>query len=232
LAVPVRGRGENQREGAGSLLLAAAAAQTGLMDALMPALPTEVSHTTTASRRVLLSTLVFLGVVRLRRLWELRSYTGDALGLLTGRRRAYGYRHAERFLADVADQGGAERLTDALAGWTVRLWRPLPDPGGERLAVGVALVRELRRHVPSAPALETADPRRWDADLHGAAGAWWQAGWVATPTPGPPTEPKLIPVITTAATGDPVELARTYFQRWPAQENVIKLWLLPLSAFK
>ena len=58
---------------------------------------------------------------------------------------------------------------------------------------------------------------------------WWQAGWVATPTPGPPTEPKLIPIITTGQVDDPAELARTYFHRWPAQENVIKAWLLPLG---
>ena len=129
---PVRGRGENQptpeREGAGSLLLAAAAAETGLVAALAPALPTELSHTTPVSRCQLLSTLLFLGVVGLRRLWDLRGYAGDALALLTGRRRAYGYRHAERFLAQLAQAGGAERLTDALARWSGTLWRPRLRP--------------------------------------------------------------------------------------------------------
>jgi hypothetical protein len=52
---------------------------------------------------------------------------------------------------------------------------------------------------------------------------------VASPTPNPPTESKLIPIITTGPVEDPVELARTYFHRWPAQENVIKAWLLPLG---
>jgi hypothetical protein len=132
---PVRGRGENQptpeREGAGSLLLAAAAAETGLVAALAPALPSELSHTSAVSRCQLLSTLLFLGVVGLQRLWDLRGYAGDALALLTGRRRAYGYRHTERFLAELA-AGGAERLTEALAQWTGALWwprlRPVEEP--------------------------------------------------------------------------------------------------------
>ena len=384
---PVRGRGGNgaaaEREGAGGLLLAAAATETRLVTTLAPALPTGLSHTTPVSRRQLLGTLLFLGAVGLRRLWDLRGYAGDALALLTGRRRAYGYRHAERFLAQLARAGGAERLTDALACWTGRLWVPrlrlveepapafyidghhkavyadhliprglvarrgvvlgcralvlLHDAGGHpllaathrgdlhltiglpqiidrfeaavglrqvervivdregmaaaflaelaaagrtvvtvlkadqyaglgafadvgafmplqhdragqvvrevaparfglplpghptrRLAVSVALVRELRQQVPrSAP--EASEPSAWDADLQGAAACWWQAGWVATPTPGPPTEPKLIPIVTTGPVDDPTELARAYFHRWPAQENVIKAWLLPLG---
>jgi len=372
-----------EREGAGSLLLAAAAAETGVLETLAPALPTGLSHTTAVSRRQLLSTLLFLGAVGLRRLWDLRGYAGDALALLTGRRRAYGYRHAERFLAELADQGGAEQLTDRLAAWTGRLWRPgprpveepppsfyidghhkavyadhliprglvarrgvvlgcralvllhdaaghpllatthrgdlhlttglpaivarfevavgvrqvervivdregmaaaflaalaaagrtvvtvlkadqyadvgsftevgafvplqhdrsgrvvrdvaparfalpLPDRPSERLEVGVALVRDLRQQVPRPPS-EATEPRRWDADLRGAAALWWQAGWLASPTPGPPTDPKLIPIITTGRVDDPAELARTYFHRWPAQENSFKSWLLPLG---
>ena len=129
---PVRGWGENQptpeREGAGSLLLAAAAAETGVLAALAPTLPSELSHTTSASRQPLLATLLLLGVVGLRRLWDLRGYAGDALALLTGRQRAYGYRHAERFLAQLAQTGGAERLTDALARWSGTLWRPVEEP--------------------------------------------------------------------------------------------------------
>jgi hypothetical protein len=74
--------------------------------------------------RALLLTLLFLAAVGLRRTWDLRSYTGTALALLTGRVWAYGYRHIERFLAEVACAGGAELLTDALADWTARLWLP------------------------------------------------------------------------------------------------------------
>jgi len=39
----------------------------------------------------------------------------------------------------------------------------------------------------------------------------------------------LIPIVTTAEQIDAVTLAQTYIHRWPAQENVIKDWLLPLG---
>jgi hypothetical protein len=49
--------------------------------------------------RYLLLTLLFLQAVGLQRTWDLRGYSGQALALLTGRDRTYGYRHTERFLA-------------------------------------------------------------------------------------------------------------------------------------
>jgi hypothetical protein len=52
--------------------------------------------------RCQLLTLLFLEAVGLRRTLDLRSYTGQALALLTGRRLAYGYRYTERFLAELA----------------------------------------------------------------------------------------------------------------------------------
>ncbi|NTU85432.1 MAG: hypothetical protein HGA45_39775 [Chloroflexales bacterium] len=72
----------------------------------------------------LLLTLLFLPVAGLRRTWDLRSYSGDALALLTGRGWAYGYRHVERFLAWLAHAGAADRFTNALARWTTQLWQP------------------------------------------------------------------------------------------------------------
>jgi hypothetical protein len=42
-------------------------------------------------------------------------------------------------------------------------------------------------------------------------------------------EPKLIPIVTTATEADAVELVHTYTRRWPAQENVIRDWLIPLG---
>ncbi len=66
-------------------------------------------------------TLLFLGAVELRRTWDLLSYTGDGLALLTGRKRAYSYRYAEEFLVRIAQASGAERLTDTLARWTALL---------------------------------------------------------------------------------------------------------------
>ena len=71
----------------------------------------------------LLLTLLFLCAVGLRRLWDLRHDTGDALALLTGRPVAYGYRVLARFLALLAPTA-AEPLTDALATWTATLWLP------------------------------------------------------------------------------------------------------------
>ena len=84
---------------------------------------------------MLVLTLLFLGVVGLPRTWDLRGYTGDALALLTGRKRAYGYFHTERLLSQMAQANQAETLTDALAVWTAQLWRP---PAQEHLGQSAA----------------------------------------------------------------------------------------------
>jgi len=337
------------------------------------------------TRRQSFLTLLFLGAVSLRRTCDLKRYTGDALGLLTGRRRAYGFWHTERFLSQVARSGGDETLTDALAAWTSKLWpvgasqpgspppafyvdghrKPvfsdhliprgligrtgkvlggrallllhdalghphlstthrgdlhltkgvsqflirydqatggnsvarliidregmaaeflhqlvaqgrtvvtilksnqhaglasftdvgafvplcrdrngmvtrevtsarfalsLPDHPGQTLRLSVALIRDLRRPVQVIrdPA-ESKEAWRWDADLAGVSGHWWKSGWVATPTPSAPTEPTLIPIVTTASSVDAVELAQVYTHRWPAQENSIRDFLLSLG---
>ncbi len=119
------------QEGAGSLLLLAAAHETGLLHALTTALPCATATTPprlarmlATTVRALLLTLLFLTAVGLKRTWDLRGYTGTTLALLSGRVWAYGYRHVERFLAVVAVSGGADRLTDALAHWTTQLWLP------------------------------------------------------------------------------------------------------------
>lgn len=109
----------------------AAVHETGLLTALLTALPLPVSggrsrlrHMLRTPLQALLLTLLFLAVVGLRRPWDLRGYTGRALALLTGRLWAFGYRHVERFLALLAQAGAAEPLTDALARWTTQLWHP------------------------------------------------------------------------------------------------------------
>lgn len=374
------------QEGAGGLLLLAGAQETALLPTLEQALPlgppAEQARAVPASltaRRQLLLTLLFLGGVGVRRTWELRGYVGSGLALLSGRRRAYSYRSAERFLSAVAARGGAEILTAALGAWTTQLWPPglggaerptfyidghrkavysdaliprglvarhgkvlgcralvllhdaaghpllvsthrgdlhltsgvplllaryeqhhpplrglvidregvaaaflreleeegrqvitvlrtdqysgvasfrdvgpfvpwrydrqgavirdvaaarytlaVPDQPAAALDLCVALVRDLRRQVPCAPDPE-AEPVRWADDLEGEARWWWEPGWVATPAPAPPTEAKLIPVVTTAAEMDPLLLAQTYFHRWPAQENAIRDFLIPLG---
>ncbi len=332
-----------------------------------------------------LVTLLFLEAVGLRRTWDLRGYTGQALALLTSRSLAYGYRHTERFLAELASVGADAPLTEALARWTASLWEPglqgrenpvpvfyvdghrktvyadsliprgligrtgkvlgcralvvlhdakghpllvtthrgdqhlttglpailahyeqaaglerlkrivvdregmaaellaalagegrtvitvlrtdqynglesfrqvgefislqvdrqgkvirevalarfglpLPEHQGQELEVRVALIRDWRRLVPKALSSEEEDrPLRWDEKPDGTHEYWLDEGWQATPLPAQPTEPKLIPIVTTATEADAVELVHTYTRRWPAQENAIRDWLIPLG---
>lgn len=93
-----------------------------------------LAHLTASSRRMLLLTLLFLGVVGLRRTCDLRGYSGDALGVLTGRKRAYGYAHVERFLSQLAHAGGAGTFTHALGKWTNGLWQSqaTEEPAADR----------------------------------------------------------------------------------------------------
>jgi hypothetical protein len=384
--------------GAGSLLLLAAVHETGLITTLLTALPTPAPTTRfgrmgRATVRALLLTLLFLTAVGLRRTWDLRSYTGDALALLTGRVWAYGYRHVERFLAWLARAGAADPLTDALACWTTQLWQPavamaaapayyyidghrkpvyaddriprgligrtgaiegcralvllhdaqghpllatthrgdqhltiglpqmlaryaqatgrrtidhvvvdregmggdflaslvaagctvitilradqydglasfsdigpfvplvrdrqgtvvrevaparfalpIPDRLGETLPLSVALIRDLRCQIPALVLAEADDdlddpnwlpPReRWLAGLAPDDRRWWESDWVATPLPATPTQPKLIPIVSTAETRNAVALAQCYTARWPQQENIIRDFLIPLG---
>jgi hypothetical protein len=103
-----------------------------------------------------------------------------------------------------------------------------PDGDEEPLRLAVALIRDLRRTVSCSASPEDL-PRAWWADIRDEEVAWWQAGWQATPAPAQPTEPKLIPIVTTAEQVDAVTLAQIYIHRWPAQEDVIKDFLLPLG---
>jgi hypothetical protein len=104
---------------------------------------------------------------------------------------------------------------------------PLPDQPGASLPLRVALVRDLHRQVPSQHAEEPA--RSFDADLNLLKQAWWEDDWQASPTPVAPTTAKVIPIVTTAATADAVTLAQLYARRWPAQENIIRDYLLALG---
>ena len=344
-----------------------------------------LAHTTPATRRQSLLTLLFLGVVGLRRTCDLRGYAGEALARLSGRRRAYGFWHTERFLSQVARAGGDETLTEALAAWTARLWReeppepgqappafyldghkkpvysdhliprgligrtgkilgcrallllhdakghplfatthrgdlhltkgvpaflecyeqatesntltrliidregmaaeflaalvaqgrtvvtilhanqyqglasftevgnfvplcrdragavtrevasarfalPLPDHPDQSLSLAVALIRDWRTQVPlPSPPEQGTKHECWDADLEGISLLWWKPGWIAPPSLAAPTEPKLIPIVTTASSCDPIELVQVYTHRWPAQENSLRDFLLSLG---
>jgi hypothetical protein len=122
-------------------LLLAAAQETELLPSLEAALAAcdagtqpRLAHLTAPSRRMLLLTLLFLGAVGLRRTWDLRGYSGDALGVLTGRKRAYGYAHVERFLSQLAHAGGAKTFTQAFEKWAARVFqsRTTEEPATDR----------------------------------------------------------------------------------------------------
>ena len=119
------------------MLLVAAAHETGLLvqleTAIAPCL-TQASYpqvfSSSRSQRSLLLTLLFLNAVGLRRTRDLRGYANEALDLLTGRHRAYGYWHTERFLTHLAIRGAAEVLTNALGKWSAALWQSGAEQDG------------------------------------------------------------------------------------------------------
>jgi hypothetical protein len=117
------------QEGAGGLLVVAAAHETGLLTELEsaiascePTTPRSLLSSSPQCRRQLLQTLLFLPLGSLHRTHDLRSYTGNTLALVTGRHRAYGYCHTERFLSQLAKAKGSEALTAVLGSWTAHLW--------------------------------------------------------------------------------------------------------------
>jgi len=100
---------------------------TAVMEVADPAIPGLGPPNPVVIARLLL-TLLFLPVAGLARIWDLRSYTGTMLAVLTGRERAYSQRYAERFLARLAHAGAAEPLTEVMARWTWSLWRDREQP--------------------------------------------------------------------------------------------------------
>jgi len=130
------------QEGVGGLLLLAAAHETGLLSDLETAIascePTTARSLLSSSpqcRRQLMLTLLFLPLSGLHRTYDLRSYTGNALAVMTGRSRAYGYCHTERFLSQLAKANGSETLTTALGSWTAHLWEEGLQNTGEEAAL-------------------------------------------------------------------------------------------------
>ncbi len=103
---------------------------------------------------------------------------------------------------------------------------PLPNHPDRCLDLRVALVRDLRRLVSCAGRKDDHGPIH-DNCLDSPS--WFADDWVPTATPAMPTEPVLVPIVTTATEFDPAEVATAYVHRWSAQENVIRDWLLPLG---
>jgi hypothetical protein len=137
------------------------------MPNLSPAGPVRrIARSRPATLRCLLLTLLCLQSVGLRRTWDVRSYTGQALALLTGRDRAYSYRHTERFLAELACVSADVPLTSALARWTASLWEPRPER--RESPVPVFYVDGHRKPIYADAALPTRidwtrRPKSWDA---------------------------------------------------------------------
>jgi hypothetical protein len=97
-----------------------------------------------------------------------------------------------------------------------------PEAAGERLPLYVALIRDWRRTVPAELKKEVEEPL---PIIEG----WWEETWQPTPLPAAPTAPKLIPIVSTAPIADVVDCVQRYKRRWPAQENIIRDFLLPLG---
>jgi hypothetical protein len=138
------------------LLLLAAAQQTGLLDALVKAVMERADSTIPGLNPPnpvvvmhLFLTLLFLPVAGLARTWDLRSYTGTMLAMVTGRERAYSQRYTERFLARLAHTGSAERLTEVVAKWTWELWQTEQPSSDQPTAPAVFYVDGHRKAVYS-----------------------------------------------------------------------------------
>jgi hypothetical protein len=143
-----------------------------------------------------------------------------------------------RDLSSFSDVGAFVPLSTDIHGQVLREVAPArisllrEDHPDEPLCLQVALIRDLRRRVPARPDPEEAPyPSRWDSDLPDDQRTWWREGWQATAAPAKETTAKLIPIVTAQETPiiDAVELSQTYIHRWPAQENIIKDYLLPLG---
>ena len=102
-----------------------------------------------------------------------------------------------------------------------------PTQPDQPLALQVALIRDWRKRIVCE--VGTDEGEQWQADVAPDQQQFWDPEWQATPAPPAVTRPKLIPVVTTAAEVDAVELAHTYFRRWTCQENAIRDWLIPLN---
>jgi len=83
---------------------------------------TRLAHQRASTNQQLSRTLLFMPVAEQFRPWDLRTYTGGQLAVLSGREQAYGYRTTERFLSEVAQAGANQSLSARVAHWSYHLW--------------------------------------------------------------------------------------------------------------
>jgi len=96
-------------------------------------------------------TLLFLPVAGLARTWDLRTYTGPLLALVTGRGCAYSSAYVEQVLSRLAHAETDERLTNAGAEWTWALWHEqhLQEEQGQEKQKAVFSIDGHRKAVSS-----------------------------------------------------------------------------------
>ena len=99
----------------------------------------------------------------------------------------------------------------------------VPDQD-DALELAVALIRDYQRSVLLEPP-DWSQVARFDRPW----ADFTDANWQPQPIPATPTAPKLIPIVSTRPLTDATTLVSLYRQRWSAQENVIKDFLLPLG---
>lgn len=95
----------------------------------------------------LVRTLLFLPVAGLARTWDLRSYSGAMLAILSDRPCAYSQGYTEQFLARLARTQAAERLTETMAKWTWSLWQTTPTSSDQNGPPAVFYVDGHRKAV-------------------------------------------------------------------------------------
>jgi hypothetical protein len=103
--------------------------------------------------------------------------------------------------------------------------RPTAPDG--HLALSVALIRDHRRRVPIPGAAPVWDA--WDADLPLEVRLGKAPAHPLPLAPAIPTEATLIPIVSTRPPCPSTDLVALYRQRWVAQENSFKDWLIPLG---
>jgi hypothetical protein len=115
----------------------------------------------------LLRTLLFLPVAGLARTWDLRSYAGTMLAILSGRECAYSQGYTEQFLARLARAKAAEGLTETMARWTWSLWQTEHTPPDQNGTPAIFYVDGHRKAVYSAVLVPRGPVGRLDGKILG-----------------------------------------------------------------
>ena len=97
----------------------------------------------------------------------------------------------------------------------------LPGESEKTISLAVALLRDWSRLTLDEPVEGT--PASWEEPR------WREEAYVAAPIQASAKTAKLIPIVSTAESVEVVDLVADYKRRWPAQENIIRDFLIPLG---